>query len=109
MSRAAQYAALFTKGGRTASIERQVANSSPTTVNNVRVRIRNFSAEEVAGGVTIGQRKVLVLAEDVTSIAPLKSGDVVIVDSSRFQITEKPDDQTHRDGATLLAYDCVCS
>lgn len=109
MSVASKYRRLFTKAGRTVSIERQVANSSPKTVDNVRVRIRNFTPEEVAGGVTAGQRKILVLAEDVTSIAPLKSGDTFIVDSSRFSIVQKPDDQTHRDGETLLAYDCVCS
>lgn len=114
MSVADRYRSLFTKGGRLVTIERKVANSSPLTLANVRARIMSLSrtqmGDEIAGGATVGRRKVLVLAEDVTGgFIPLKSTDAILVDSLRLTIIDKPDDQTHRDGETLLAYVCVCA
>lgn len=110
MSARAQYARLFDRGGRRVTIERPVANGDAVTAANVRVRIRDFTAEEIAGGVQAGTRRMLVLAEDLPEgFAPLRAMDGLTVDGVRLTIVERPEDQTHRDGALLLAYDCRVS
>lgn len=110
MTSKAQYAHLFSRGGRRVTIERRVANADPIRAENVRVRIRDFSPEEIASGIHSGSRKILVLAADVpASLTPLRSADAVLVDGLRLTFTERPDDQTHRDGDVLLAYECIAS
>lgn len=104
MSRAASYAGLFARYGRRVTIERKVANSAPITVENVRARIRGATQEEIASGISSTQRIVLILAEDVPdALRPLEMGDQILVDGARLTFDETPDDQTHRDGETLLA------
>lgn len=107
MSRAASYAAMFDRAGRRVTIERK-SNGETTTVPNVRARVRGAREEEIAGGIQASERKVLILAADVPeALRPLLANDSILVDGLRLRIQGRPDDQTHRDGETLLAIDCV--
>lgn len=109
-SRAASYARLISRHGRVVELQRRQANAAPLTVRNVRARIRGFTPEEISGGFDVGQRKILILAEDVPeSFRPLRQNDRVIVDGDVWAFPSRPDDQTHRDGDVLLAYDCVAA
>lgn len=110
MSVAREYAALFSEAGRRVTIERPVVNGAPLSAAAVRARIRGATQDEIAGGISASSRRVLVLAADVPpEMAPLRKNDRLIVDGIRLTFTERPDDQTHRDGDLLLAYDGVAS
>lgn len=110
MSRAAQYARLFDMGSRRVTLLRNVTNNPAIEVQNVRARVRGFKPEEITGGIQVGQRKVLILAEDVPeSFLPLRANDRVIVDGVTLVFPARPDDQTHRDGELLLAIDGIAS
>lgn len=106
MSRARQYDRLFAKAGRRVTLERTVTNAEPLVASGVRARLSDAQPIEVGGGVTSTARRVLVLAADVPeALRPLRKGDCVLVDGIRLRFRDRPDDQTHRDGETLLAFD----
>lgn len=103
-TRAAKYAALFERAGRRVTLERPVANAAPLVAANVRARLWGASAEEVAAGIKSSTRHVLILAADVpVGMLPLRAQDAVKVDGLTLKFIERPDDQSHRDGETLLA------
>ncbi|MBB3937677.1 hypothetical protein [Aureimonas phyllosphaerae] len=109
MSVAAEYAALFDVAGRRVTLERYV-DGAPVRVPNVRARVQGGSTDpiEVSAGNTSAERKVLILAADVPeTFRPLRQSDDVLMDNLRLTFIARPDDQTHRDGAVLLAYDGV--
>ncbi|WAJ29324.1 hypothetical protein [Antarcticirhabdus aurantiaca] len=108
MSRRLAYRRMFTRAGRRVTISRKVANSEPVTLENVRARIRGAQPDEVAGGISTRERRVLILAEDVPADFGLQDNDRIIVDGGRLTITNV-DRHTHRDGEVLLAYDCIAS
>ncbi|WP_416358224.1 hypothetical protein ACLNGM_10065 [Aureimonas phyllosphaerae] len=106
MSFAKSYRRMFDRFGRRVSIERTVANADPLIALNVRARLTEARPIEVAGGVTSTERRVLILAEDVPpTLCPLRKGDYVVVDGLRLRFTDRPDDQTRRDGETLIAFE----
>ena len=110
MSRAESYARMFDKAGRRVVIERRVPNAPTVRAENVRARIRGASPEEVAGGIQATERKVLILAADVpAAMLPLLTNDAVVVDGLTLRFTSRPDDQTHRDGDTLLAIEAIAA
>jgi hypothetical protein len=81
---------------------------SPLTNVTVRARVTGFSPEELVGGVNQGQRKVIVLAEDVEEsgfATPIRSGstDRVIVNGKMMMI-DAVDEHTARLGGVQLAY-----
>lgn len=107
MSRRASYRRLFSSGGRAVTLKRLVPNGVPVEATGVRARIRDLSADELASGVDVSVRKVMILAEDVPAdFAPVRKSDRVQVDG-RVMTIETVDDQSHRDGEILLAYDCT--
>lgn len=99
---------MFGKGGRRVTISRKVANGQPVTVENVRARIRGATPDEVTGGISTRERRVLILAEDIPADFGLQDNDRILVDGGRLTITNV-DRHTHRDGEILLAYDCIAS
>ncbi len=104
------YRKLMDQYGRRVTIERPVVNGVPLSAPAVRARIRGATQDEIAGGISASSRRVLVLAADLPpEMAPLRKNDRLIVDGIRLTFTERPDDQTHRDGDLLLAYDGVAS
>lgn len=106
----AAYRRMFTKAGRRVALERRMANAEPVRAEGVRARIREATDEEIAGGIRSTERRVLILAEDVPyGMLPLVTDDAVLVDGLRLTFTQRPDDQTHRDGEMLLAIAGVVS
>jgi hypothetical protein len=86
-------------------------NPSPTaaTDKTVRARVTGYAPEELIGGITQADRKVILLAEDVETSGfpvPIKSGssDRVVVRGRQMMIAAV-DDSTRRIGSTLIAYE----
>lgn len=70
-------------------------------------RIRNYTAEEIASGIVQGNRKAVVLAEDLETAGfplPLQINDGLFVGERRLNI-ESVDDSTRRIGGTVIGYD----
>jgi hypothetical protein len=81
---------------------------SPLTNATVRARVTGFTPEELVGGVNQGQRKVIILAEDVESTefpVPIRAGagDRVIV-AGKIMMIDAVDENTARLGDVQLAY-----
>lgn len=78
-----------------------------TAYPNIRARAVNFSPEELIGGVEQGERKLIVLAEDLVSAAfplPIQRGDKIVLRGKVLNI-EDADDSTRRIAGELIAID----
>lgn len=87
---------------------RRNSPSGPTEAR-VRARVLGYQPEELIGGITQGDRKVYILAEDLENSGfplPLKIGgsDVLVVRERAMSI-RVVDDSTHRLGGELIAYE----
>lgn len=76
----------------------------PSTDITVRARVTGYQPEELAGGIQHGDRRIIVMAEDVTFDPALKRGDVALVRGSALMI-EEVDNSTRRIDGELIAYD----
>lgn len=95
---------LIAEYGQTITLRRV----SPLFSASVRARVTGFSPEELVGGVNQGQRKVIILAEDVESSGfpvPIKAGssDRVIINGKMMMI-DAVDEHTARLGDVQMAY-----
>lgn len=75
----------------------------------VRARIVGFSADELVGIVQQGDRKCIILAEDLISAqfaVPIKGSDKCLIRGVECAIMA-PDDSTRRIGTNLFAYELV--
>lgn len=75
----------------------------------VRARVKGFLPEELVGSIQQGDRKLIVLAEDLTGYSPprvILLSDKAIVRDRELAIIAL-DDNTRRIGATLIAYELV--
>jgi hypothetical protein len=73
----------------------------------VRARVTDYTKDELVGSIQQGDRKVIVLAEDlITELFPLPlvASDKVVVRGRELAILA-PDDSTRRIGTTLIAYE----
>lgn len=74
----------------------------------VIARVMGYAPDELIGGITQGDRKIFVLAEDVEAGGfplPFKPGsDSVLVRGNKLTI-QSVDDNTHRIGGVLIAYE----
>lgn len=88
---------------------RRLNSSGPATeVNNVRARVAGYEPEEVTGNIQQGDRRVIVLAEDIGSFpVPFRerSTDRVVDASGREMTIQAVDDQTRRIAGVLIAYE----
>ena len=79
----------------------------------VRAVVTGLSPEELASGIDVGTRKLIVYADDVTFDKPLKEGDqVVLRDGTPAKKTlsiEDVDDSTSRLGGVLITYHLTAS
>lgn len=72
-----------------------------------RARIKGYQPNELVGGITQGDRNVLLLAEDLETNGfplPLQKNDRIVVRGKALNIV-KVDDSTHRNAGVLNAYD----
>lgn len=73
----------------------------------VMARVVDYEARELIGGIQQGDRKVILLAEDLARAQfdlPLVKGDKVVVRGKELNI-EAPDDSTRRVAGVVVAYE----
>ncbi|MCQ8781717.1 phage head closure protein [Mangrovibrevibacter kandeliae] len=79
----------------------------------VRAIVSGYSADEVVGGVDVGDRKIQIFAEDVTFADGIREGDQIVLrpvtPSARTLRVASVDDSTHRVSGILLAYELVAT
>jgi len=84
---------------------RKGAAATPSDLS-VKARVMGYRADELTSGIQQGDRKVIVLAEDVegTAWGLPEENDAVVISGRRCNI-EASDDNTRRIGDTLIAYE----
>lgn len=104
-----------------AMYRRQIVNGETVTVRRVtgtglvrpffdadaRAKITDYDVEEIAGTIAVGDRKVILLAEDLAAKQwpqPIKTDDLLFVGGKPVQI-KAVDDRTRRVGGELIAYE----
>lgn len=97
------WARAIERTGRTITLRRINVSPTPPTDISVKARVTGYQPEEMTGGIQSGDRKIIVLAQDVTFSPPLKVGDKALVGGKLLNL-ERVDDNTVRSGETLLAY-----
>lgn len=94
--------------GETVTIRRYSGLGSAQTYveKAVKARVVGFAAGEIVPGIVQGERRVILLAEDIGSpiTLPLVRGDKLVVRGAELEI-EDPDDSTRRIGGELIAYE----
>jgi hypothetical protein len=96
------YARALRDHGETVTVERP---GGPSV--EVRARIMGYSAEELVSGITQGDRKAILLAEDLERAGfpgPIRRNDRVVVRGRPMNV-ESVDDSTRRIGEVLIAYE----
>ena len=101
------YRQLMTEAGETIAIRRYTGSgpNRPFFDTNVTARVTGYEPHELVGDVQQGDRKVLVLADDlVVAQVPsnLRKGDKAIVRGRELNI-EAADDSTRRVAGELIA------
>lgn len=79
---------------------------SPTDFT-VKARVTSYQAHDLVGSLQEGDRKLIMLAEDVEESGfetPILSSDKVVVRGRELQVIA-PDDSTRRVGGVLIAYE----
>ncbi len=77
----------------------------PQFQTEIRGRVTGYVPRDLVGGIQQGDRKVLVLVEDVLAkqiAMPITTSDAIVVRGKQCTITSV-DDSTHRDGPELIA------
>lgn len=75
-------------------------------LENLRARVRSFLPRELTGEVQQGDRKVILLAEDVAGFPlPILSGIDRVIWGGRTLVVTAVDDATRRVAGTPIAYD----
>jgi hypothetical protein len=81
--------------------------SRPEFNAELRAVVTGYQPQELIGGIVQGDRKVILLAEDVNKAQiglPLTTNDKIVV-RGRVLAIGAVDDSTHRDGAELVAFE----
>lgn len=76
----------------------------------VQARVLNYNEEEFVGQVQEGDRKLIIMAEDVDASSlrlPIRKGDKVVIEreGDKELNIEGSDDNTRRIGGELIAYE----
>jgi hypothetical protein len=107
----ATYRQFLDEVGETVSLRRYTGAgaSRPSFDATVKARVTEFAPHELVGGITQGDRKLIVLAQDLFDAqwpVPPKKGDKAIVRGRELNI-EGVDDNTRRVSGVLAAYEIV--
>ncbi|MEO3386009.1 hypothetical protein [Mesorhizobium sp. CAU 1741] len=95
--------------GEIVTIRRYTGNgpNRPRFDADVRARVVDYEPDELVGPIVQGDRKLIVLAEDLIAAQvplDLRKGDKVVVRGRELNI-EAPDDNTRRVAGVLIAYE----
>jgi hypothetical protein len=116
MSRAdvllSQYRVKIAKVGEAITL-RRMGPSGPVNEVTVRARVTGYQPNELVGGIKQGDRRLIILAEDVEASGfpiPFKTGgiDKAVVRDKVLNIGVV-DDSTRRVGGILIAYDITAT
>lgn len=69
-----------------------------------RAKVAEFSEAEIVGGIQEGSRKLIVFAPDVPWAAPVREGDLAILDGRELYINTVDGERRRVDGV-LIAYE----
>lgn len=105
------YRRMLNAAGETIRMRRYTGTgpNRPMFEADVIARVVDFDPKELIGPVQQGDRKVIVLAEDLIEAhfgLPLKKGDKAVVRGKELNI-EAPDDNTRRVAGVLVAYELM--
>jgi hypothetical protein len=108
----ADYREMISEDGETITL-RRINQSGPPIEATVRARVTGYQPKELVGGIKQGDRRVIVLAEDVETSGfpvPFKTGgtDKAVVREKALNIGVV-DDSTRRVGGVLIAYDITAT
>lgn len=84
-----------------------LGNSRPRFDVDVRARVTSFHPDELVGAIQQGDRKLIVLADDLIAAQfalPITASDKAVVRGRELAIVA-PDDSTRRLGTVLIAYE----
>jgi len=77
---------------------------NPAASVTVKARVLGYKPDELGGGILQGDRRIIVMAEDISFTDGLQPGDKAVVGGTLLNIIVV-DDMTRRIGDTLIAYD----
>jgi hypothetical protein len=107
----ASYRRALDAAGETVAIRRYAADVAgphrPWFEVEVSARVTGYGPDELIGGIVQGDRKLIVLADDLIARQfplPLRKGDKAIIRGRECNI-EAPDDNTRRVQGVLIAYE----
>lgn len=104
----ASYRRTMKEAGETVTIRRYTAASGtprPSVTKDVTARVTGYAPHELVGSIQQGDRRVIVLADDLATGAvtlPIKKGDKAVVRGRELNI-ESVDDSTRRVQGVLIA------
>ncbi len=98
----AEYRRAFALVGETVSIRRGTSGSATATA--VRARVKDYAADELVGDIAQGDRRIIIMAEDVPLAPPLAKGDRLVV-RGQPMVVQVVDDNTRRVAGVLIAYE----
>lgn len=76
-----------------------------TDITGARARVTGYKPTELVGGIVQGDKRVILYADDVLSLAPLKMTDKIIESGTRELAIIALDDSTRKVGDVLIAYE----
>jgi hypothetical protein len=97
--------------GETVTLRRVNTAPAPATEVTLPANVRGYRPEELVGGIGLGHREVLILAEDVDRVgfpAPIRRNDRIVVGGTALTVTDV-DVHTRRVAGVLIAYDIVAT
>lgn len=103
------YRRALAAAGEMVTVRRYVGTGSdrPVVEAPVAARVTGYAPSELVGNIRQGDRKVILLAEDLERRQfplPLRAGDKVVVGGRELNV-EYADDQTRRVAGVLIAYE----
>ncbi len=105
----ASHRRMITEVGETIKIRRYsgTGNARTSTDYEVLARVMGYQPHELVGGIVQGDRKLIVLADDLEAselTLPVLKTDKAVVRGKELAI-QGVDDSTRRIGGTLIAYE----
>lgn len=105
----ATYRRMMGMVGETVLIRRYTGTGAnrPRFDAEVTARVTDYEPSELVGTIVQGDRKIIVMAEDLTSAqfpTPIKKGDKVVVRGKELNV-EAPDDSSRRIQGELIAWE----
>jgi hypothetical protein len=105
----AQHRRFIRQIGETVTLRRYSGTGDGRTKRDwtVQARVTGYGPQELVGTIQQGDRKLIVLADDVAACGwrpQLRKGDKVVVRGQELNI-EAVDDNTRRIGGELIAYE----